>query len=637
MKSRWIHLFSSFSLVFAGISAVSADDASTAKALKFRPIQADVEYDIPTEADIAKCSMQPVSAKGEAGWYVVDGAGKTLRKFVDTNRDNNLDVWSYYRDGIEVYRDIDADFDGRADQYRWMGMAGTRWGIDSNEDKQIDSWKMISAEELSAEIVTAIKTKDVKRFRLALLTPEEVKALGLGKEKETELLERVEGAAKGFEKFIAEQKEIGATAQWSSFGGTRPGTIPAGTNGSTKDLIVYENTTALVEAGANFRQLILGLMVRVDDGWRVTDLPEFLVSGKVAGNGGTFFQASLSRTLDNPMGGGTEPVADADQKLLLKLGELETKINAGNLAPAQINALYVEYADTLVELAVGAAKEEEKFNWIRQAADTLKATAQEGKIAPVQEKLQGLEEAIKGKLPENCVAYVRMQNLEVDYYFGESGTTDADHARHMEKWTEGLKKLVADFPKTDVAANALRELGVQSENSNDSAGAIKHYQMLVDSFPSSPQASFARGAIWRLSSAGKDMALQGANAAGQPVNITNFKGKTVIVAMFASYGGDANKPEIDAIKDVQAKYPSKGIEVLLVNFDGSATECNDFIKKHKLSWPHIYATGGVDGAIANQFGVQAFPVLFLVNKDGKVVRQGNSMAELQTDLISILK
>ena len=41
---------------------------------------------------------------------------------------------------IEVYRDVDANFNGKADLYRWLGTAGTRAGVDRDEDGQIDAW-----------------------------------------------------------------------------------------------------------------------------------------------------------------------------------------------------------------------------------------------------------------------------------------------------------------------------------------------------------------------------------------------------------------------------------------------------------------------------------------------------------------
>ena len=45
---------------------------------------------------------------------------KLVRKFTDTNGDKKLDNWIYFKDGVETYRDIDTDCDGRADQCRFM-------------------------------------------------------------------------------------------------------------------------------------------------------------------------------------------------------------------------------------------------------------------------------------------------------------------------------------------------------------------------------------------------------------------------------------------------------------------------------------------------------------------------------------
>jgi len=127
---------------------------------------------------------------GGTGWLVFNSAGQLLRRFLDTNGDNKIDQWCYYKNGIEVYRDIDSNQNGKADQYRWLGTGGTRWGLDDNEDGRIDRWKVISAEEVSAEVVAALRTADEKRFQRLLLGSEELKALGLGEVQATELAKK---------------------------------------------------------------------------------------------------------------------------------------------------------------------------------------------------------------------------------------------------------------------------------------------------------------------------------------------------------------------------------------------------------------------------------------------------------------
>src|SRR5262249_17475405 len=149
--------------------------------------------------------------------------------------------------GIEVYRDIDENFNGKADQHRWMNTAGIRWGLDPNEDGKIDSWKVISPEEVTAEVVMAIRDKDPARFSRVLITPSEVKGLGLGAAKTKDLNEKVTGAISKFSDLIHSQHAINGNTQWVHFGGSRPGLVPAGTDGASGDIIAYENVVAMTE------------------------------------------------------------------------------------------------------------------------------------------------------------------------------------------------------------------------------------------------------------------------------------------------------------------------------------------------------------------------------------------------------
>ena len=178
-------------LLPSGISslgpAAKAASPTVEQALKLAPIQDGVDYDRPSPEEAAKCKILAKKFDGHVGWVIENADGVILRKFVDTNGDNVVDQWSYYKDGVEVYRDIDSDFNGKADQYRWFHSGGTRWGIDkrdaeNNETGKIGAWKVISAEEVTAEVVAALANKDVERFTRLLLSPEELRSLGLGGE-----------------------------------------------------------------------------------------------------------------------------------------------------------------------------------------------------------------------------------------------------------------------------------------------------------------------------------------------------------------------------------------------------------------------------------------------------------------------
>ena len=240
-------LLSIASIAVVNVALASAATPTVEQALNLTPVQAGVDYDRPSPQDIPKCKIVAKKINGQVGWVVEGPDGTTLRKFVDTNGDNVVDQWSYYKDGVEVYRDIDSNFNGRADQHRWFNTGGTRWGLDPKEDGTIESWKVISPEEVTAEIVSALAARDADRFARVTLTPEELKNLGLGKSRSAELAEKIGKLGGEFKQFAARQKTVTAQSAWVQFTAGKPGIVPAGTDDSNKDIRVYENVVAIVE------------------------------------------------------------------------------------------------------------------------------------------------------------------------------------------------------------------------------------------------------------------------------------------------------------------------------------------------------------------------------------------------------
>ncbi|MDO4559027.1 MAG: hypothetical protein Q4C47_08680, partial [Planctomycetia bacterium] len=172
--------------------------AELKQALAYKPLQKDVVYTTPADDVPDACSISYETAPDGKGWVVRDGNGLLLRRFLDTNGDDAIDTWGYFHDGIEVYRDIDGNHNGKADQYRWYHTGGTRWGLDPSEDGVIEQWKQLSVEEASGELVMAMATNDIARFRRVLLTMDELSALELDEEHHTKIAEQIQGAVKQF-------------------------------------------------------------------------------------------------------------------------------------------------------------------------------------------------------------------------------------------------------------------------------------------------------------------------------------------------------------------------------------------------------------------------------------------------------
>jgi RNA polymerase sigma factor (sigma-70 family) len=106
--------------------AQAAGGPTVAQMLSFQPRQQGVVCTTPAADQWAGCTVERVKWATGSGWLLRDAGGKVLRRFLDTNGDNRVDVWSYYKDGVEVYADIDTTFTGKPDQYRWFNAAQLR-------------------------------------------------------------------------------------------------------------------------------------------------------------------------------------------------------------------------------------------------------------------------------------------------------------------------------------------------------------------------------------------------------------------------------------------------------------------------------------------------------------------------------
>src|SRR5436190_4764884 len=192
----------------ASRSVVAAEPPSAAQALGLKPMQDGVEYSIPTAEEAARCTVKLERENNVTDWVVTNSKGEVLRRFYDTNGDNYVDMWCYYLGGLEVYRDIDSNFNNHADQYRWFNTAGTRWAIDKNEDGKIDYWNVISPHEVAEQVMLALKNRNQAQFELVLISPSDLNGLGFGEARKNSISENIKAAPAAFSKIVAEQKVI---------------------------------------------------------------------------------------------------------------------------------------------------------------------------------------------------------------------------------------------------------------------------------------------------------------------------------------------------------------------------------------------------------------------------------------------
>jgi thiol-disulfide isomerase/thioredoxin len=621
-------------LILSPVAAWAAKPTAV-EALKLVPVQKEVDFDVPEAKEIEKSVVEVETVGGITGWVVRSDGGQVLRRFLDTNGDNKVDQWCYFKDGIEVYRDIDANFNNKADQYRWLGTAGTRWGLDDDENGKIDSWKVISAEEVTAEVVAALRDRDAARFQRLLLTADDLKTLGLSVKQTGELTDKAAKASKAFADVAGKQRVVTAKSEWMQFGANKPGVVPAGTEGAAKDLIVYDNVTALIETGKDHGQLAVGTLIKVGDGWRMFDLPKNLAGEQAVASVGYFFQASFT---SRPETGAAAPAGNASpelQKLVNDLERLDKQLATakGEAEQARLNATRADLLEKIIGVATAA---EDRNLWTRQYTETISAAIQTGGFPDGIKRLQTLLTTLSRQSDaSDLIPYVKFRLMTAEYN-RDLAQKDADFEKVNTAFQEKLQEFVKEYASSPDAAEAMLQLALGAEFAGKTADAVTWFSRIAKDFPSSDLAPKANGAKRRLESVGKTIPLKGKTLDGRSFDLTGASGKIVLIHYWATWC-EPCKQDMETIKSLQAKYGTQGFYPVGVNLDNDPKDAAAFLKTKSLPWPQLYEEGGLESRLASELGILTLPTMILVGKDGKVLNRNAHAGELDEELKKLMR
>jgi thiol-disulfide isomerase/thioredoxin len=615
-------------LLGAMFPALAGAQVSPAQLLDgFRPMQKDVAVDYDTPADkpaIDACKVESIPT----GYALRDAQGRLLRRFVDTNGKKDaqgkthLDRWSYYKDGFEVYREVDLDEDGSLDECLWLNSGGSK--VAKVQGNKIVGWSRLSAEEASRVLVQGLVGGNARVIETLMATPEDLAALGVP-------AAEVERAKKARDGRTAELEALrkglvgwDAKTAWMRFDGSMPHVIPADA-GLKADLLLYEN--AFVFAGVPGSQedpmkvayLQVPELVRVGETWKFAGLPRAVNPKEpVAAVADTGIRASLFRQDAGAPAASDNPEL---QKALDAIAQLDAAAPAGASKPDVAQYHYKRIA-LLRDALKLATTDDDRLNYNKQVVDSLAAAYQTGLYAAGAGVLDKY-----GEMAGPIASYAAYRRALAEFALAVD-QPGAEYIKEQKGFVGKLEGFLAKHPKSDEAADVLFQLASINEFNADEDKARTYYARLAADFPQSQPGKKAAGALRRLDLVGKPLELTGAGLDGKPVSTDGLRGKTLLVAFWTTVA-DPVRRDLPELVKVYEKYRGKGLEIVGVSLDADRAAVDGFLKESPLPWSIVHEPGGMDSRLADEFGIISLPTMILTDASGKVVNRNiRTAAEL---------
>ncbi len=121
---------------------------------------------------------------------------------------------------------------------------------------------------------------------------------------------------------------------------------------------------------------------------------------------------------------------------------------------------------------------------------------------------------------------------------------------------------------------------------------------------------------------------------GNPVSLSSFKGKYLLVDFWASWCGPCRRENPHVVK-LYAEFKDKGFDILGVSLDQKKDAWLKAIEEDKLTWNHVSDLKGWGNEAAKLYAVSGIPHTVLLDKDGKIIAKNlrgddlhNKVAEL---------
>lgn len=209
--------------------------------------------------------------------------------------------------------------------------------------------------------------------------------------------------------------------------------------------------------------------------------------------------------------------------------------------------------------------------------------------------------------------------------------------KKADELTEPInKKFVKAYPKSVISLDVLRSLAYGA----DYAEIAPLYASLSPSIKESESGKkfgeqLAKMKSVAIGAIAPDFAM--ADTSGKMVKLSSFKGKYLLVDLWASWCGPCRGENPNVVRTFN-KYKDRNFTVLGVSLDrpDAKDKWIKAIKDDGLTWTHVSDLKFWNNEVAQMYGVQAIPQNFLLDPNGKVIAKNLRGDALDAKLAEVL-